>query len=51
MTVTTEAIQDVEFFKKKLAATTDPDDQEKLKRQIELLEDAVVIYTLTQPAR
>lgn len=37
----------VQYFKDKLAITTDQVEREKLERQIAALEDAVVIYRLT----
>lgn len=37
----------VQYFKDKLAITTDQVEREKLERQIAALEDAVVIYQLT----
>ena len=42
-------IEDIEYFKKKLETTTNPQLRDKLVKQIELLEDAVTIYRLTRP--
>ncbi len=42
---------DVAHFKSKLDRETDPARQEKLKKQIELLEDAIVIYHEKLPPR
>ncbi|HET8688373.1 MAG TPA: hypothetical protein VFM18_17320 [Methanosarcina sp.] len=37
---------DIEYFKKKLEIAKDPDLKIKIAKQIEMLEDAVVIYRI-----
>lgn len=39
-----EVDADIAFFEQKLAAEKDPERQIKIRRQIELLKDAVIIY-------
>ena len=42
---------DIEYFKEKLKLETSPLAKMKIKKQIELLEDAVVVYHLRHPSQ
>lgn len=37
-------MNDIEYLKRKLRTTTDPIERRKIKRQIELVEDSILIY-------
>jgi hypothetical protein len=44
-------IEDINYFKGKLAATTDPILRSRIQNQIDQLEDALIIYRITRGRR